>query len=199
MRDYPKDNLKLIRLRNPWGNEGVWTGPFCEEADDWEKYKAVKEDVKNAPRTKKSDGSWWMSFSDFLAQFDKVAVNKTFSENWEVYSIESQWTTKTNGGRCPITLDKGTETKEGFKNEHLQPESDDKWFNNPQFRIKIQKDTKIYISLMLEDESLSGQSYVSCGYMISTSKSKNERFWERPAETDIVAEVNYNSHLPLQR
>ena len=82
MRDYPKDNLKLIRLRNPWGNEGVWTGPFCEEADDWEKYKAVKEDVKNAPRTKKSDGSWWMSFSDFLVQFDKVAVNKTFSENW---------------------------------------------------------------------------------------------------------------------
>lgn len=42
MRDFPKDNLKLIRLRNPWGNEGVWTGAFCEEADDWEKYKAVK-------------------------------------------------------------------------------------------------------------------------------------------------------------
>jgi len=35
MRDFPKDNLKLIRLRNPWGNEGVWTGAFCEEADDW--------------------------------------------------------------------------------------------------------------------------------------------------------------------
>lgn len=29
MRDYPKDNLKLVRVRNPWGNEGVWTGPFC--------------------------------------------------------------------------------------------------------------------------------------------------------------------------
>jgi hypothetical protein len=35
MRDFPKDNLKLVRVRNPWGNEGVWTGPFCEEADDW--------------------------------------------------------------------------------------------------------------------------------------------------------------------
>ena len=29
MRDFPKDNLKLVRVRNPWGNEGVWTGPFC--------------------------------------------------------------------------------------------------------------------------------------------------------------------------
>ena len=78
MRDFPKDNLKLIRLRNPWCSEGVWTGPFCEEADDWEKYKAVKEDVKNAPKLKKADGSWWMSFTDFLTQFDKVAVGKMF-------------------------------------------------------------------------------------------------------------------------
>ena len=52
---------------------------------------------------------------------------------------------------------------------------------------------------MLEDENLSGQPYVSCGFMIAASKSKSERFWERPPETDIVAEVNYNSHLPLQR
>jgi calpain, invertebrate len=118
-----------------------------------------------------------MSFTDFLLQFDRVATNKIFSENWEVYSIESQWTTKTNGGRCPAALDKGTETKEGFKNDHLQPESDDRWFNNPQFRIKIHKDTKIYISLMLEDESLSGQPYVPCGYMLAASKSKSERFW----------------------
>ena len=49
-----------------------------------------------------------MSFTDFLIQFDRVAVNKIFSENWEVYSVESQWTTKTNGGRCPVSLDKVT-------------------------------------------------------------------------------------------
>jgi hypothetical protein len=54
--------------------------------------------VKNALKTKKSDGSWWMSFTDFLIQFEKVAVNKVFPESWEVYSIESQWTAKTNGG-----------------------------------------------------------------------------------------------------
>jgi chromosome segregation ATPase len=33
--------------------------------------------------------------------------------------------------------------------EFSQPESDDRWFNNPQFRVKVTKDTKIYISLML--------------------------------------------------
>ena len=56
----------------------MWTGPFCEEADDWEKYKAVKENVKSAPKTKKSDGSWWMSLNDFMLQFDRVVVYKVF-------------------------------------------------------------------------------------------------------------------------
>lgn len=35
--------------------------------------------------------------------------------------------------------------------------------------------------------------------MIASTKSRTERFWERPADTDIVVEVNYHSHLPLQR
>ena len=104
MRDFPKDNLKLVRIRNPWGSEGVWTGPFCEEADDWEKYKAVKEELKNVPKTKKVDGSWWMSFPDFLQQFDNVVVGKVFPESWDMYSIEGEWQGKTNGGRCPVNI-----------------------------------------------------------------------------------------------
>lgn len=35
--------------------------------------------------------------------------------------------------------------------------------------------------------------------MIAATKSRTERFWERPSENDIIAEVNYNSQLPLQR
>jgi calpain len=55
----------------------------------------------------------------------------------------------------------------------LHPESDDKWFNNPQFRIKINKDTRIYVSLMLEDENISGQPYVACGFMLAAARSRN--------------------------
>jgi calpain len=50
------------------------------------------------PKTKKSDGSWWMSFTDFILQFDKVCITKIFPESWEIYSIESEWSGKTNGG-----------------------------------------------------------------------------------------------------
>lgn len=40
---------------------------------------------------------------------------------------------------------------------------------------------------MLEDENVGTQSYVSCGFMVAASKSRTERFWERPPDTDIVA------------
>lgn len=39
-----------------------------------------------------------MSLTDFMLQFDKVAIAKVFPETWEVYSIESEWMGKTNGG-----------------------------------------------------------------------------------------------------
>ena len=38
--------------------------------------------------------------------------------------------------------------------EYAQFESDDRWFNNPQYRIKVNKDTRLYISLMQEDEKI---------------------------------------------
>lgn len=69
-------------------------------------------------------------------------------------------------------------------------QSDDRWFNNPQFRIKVTKDTKIYISLMQEDEKICGQPYAPVSFMIATTKSRSERIWERPPEADIIAEVN---------
>ena len=61
----------------------------------------MKEDVKGAVKTKKADAAWWMSFTDFLLQFDTIALAKVFPDNWEAYSIDGVWTIKTNGGKCP--------------------------------------------------------------------------------------------------
>ena len=49
------------------------------------------------------------------------------------------------------------------------------------------------MTLMLEDDKLSGQPYVPCGFMVAAARSKSERFWERPPENDIIAEANYHS------
>lgn len=78
-------------------------------------------------------------------------------------------------------------------------ESDDRWFNNPQYRIKVTKDTKLYISLMQEDEKITGQPYVPVSFMIATTKSRVERIWQRPPEGDIIAEVNANGAITNTR
>lgn len=82
LREFPKENLKLVRIRNPWGSDGVWNGAFCEDSDDWDKHRTLKEELKNVFKTKKSDGAWWMSFQDWCQQFNKVYVGKVFPENW---------------------------------------------------------------------------------------------------------------------
>lgn len=61
------------------------------------------------------------------------------------------------------------------------------------------KDTKLYISLMQIDEKISGQPYVPVSFMIVTTKSKVERIWERPPESDIIAEVNSNGTISNTR
>jgi hypothetical protein len=62
------------------------------------------------------------------------------------------------------------EGKENKKDDHLQQETDDRWFNNPQFRIRVAKDTKVYISLMLEDEKISKVPYIPCNFMVISTK-----------------------------
>ena len=56
-------------------------------------------------------------------------------------------------------------------------DTDDKWFNNPQYRIRVHKDTRIYISLMLEDERLTGTPYLPYNFMVVATKSRTERVW----------------------
>lgn len=118
-----------------------------------------------------------------------------------MYSIEGLWQGKTNGGRCPVNIigEKTTFAEVKEMKEYMQPESDDRWFNNPQYRIKVTKDTKLYISLMQEDEKITGQPYAPVSFMIATTKSKTERIWERPADADIVAEVNANGAINNSR
>ena len=82
------------------------------------------------------------------------------------------------------------EGKENKKDDHLQQETDDRWFNNPQFRIRVAKDTKVYISLMLEDEKISKVPYIPCNFMVISTKSRTERIWERPDEADIIVQSN---------
>ena len=74
--------------------------------------------------------------------------------------------------------------------KNVQMDSDDKWFNNPQFRLKITKNTKLFISLMQEDQKLTGKNYVPVNLMIARTKDPQNRLWERPTDEDIILETS---------
>jgi hypothetical protein len=57
-------------------------------------------------------------------------------------------------------------------------DSNDRWFNNPQFRLSVKKKTQVIISLMQEDEKTSKKSYIPVNFMVVRSKSKRDRLWE---------------------
>ena len=52
-----------------------------------------------------------------------------------------------------MLADRDEESKD--TNVHL--DTDDKWFNNPQYRLTVQKKTQVIISLMQEDIAISGK------------------------------------------
>ena len=47
----------LLRIRNPWGNEQEWNGPWSDNSREW---KAVPDDVKkDMGLTFERDGEFW--------------------------------------------------------------------------------------------------------------------------------------------
>lgn len=55
--------------------------------------------------------------------------------------------------------------------------------------MRIEKDTKLYISLMQEDEKVSKVSYIKCNFMVINNKSRRHRIWERPDNKEVVTEA----------
>eukprot|EP00746_Dinoflagellata_sp_MGD_P097542 gnl/MRDRNA2_/MRDRNA2_39142_c0_seq1.p1 gnl/MRDRNA2_/MRDRNA2_39142_c0~~gnl/MRDRNA2_/MRDRNA2_39142_c0_seq1.p1 ORF type:complete len:558 (+),score=90.72 gnl/MRDRNA2_/MRDRNA2_39142_c0_seq1:246-1676(+) len=69
--DLEEHNLKLIQLRNPWGNEQEWTGAWSDGSEEWDEYPDLAE-LLNVRH--KDDGMFWMSFEDFVNIFERVSM-----------------------------------------------------------------------------------------------------------------------------
>ncbi|XP_005105403.1 calpain-A [Aplysia californica] len=63
---------KLLRVRNPWGDETEWRGSWSDNDVNW---KWVDEETKEKiQQESKDDGEFWMSFKDFYRQFGEVTI-----------------------------------------------------------------------------------------------------------------------------
>jgi hypothetical protein len=119
-------NLKLLRIRNPWGSGAgnEWTGRFADEDEAWDEYKNLRERLNYSF---KNDGNWWMQWEEWKSNYNRVYVCKLFPSNWSQFSVHGKWEGHTAGGAYPVQADRDEESKDA----HAHMDTNDKWFNNP--------------------------------------------------------------------
>ncbi|XP_055380827.1 calpain-A-like [Condylostylus longicornis] len=102
--------IPMIRLRNPWGNEAEWNGPWSDKSSEW---RLISEATKNEIGLNfDRDGEFWMSFQDFVNNFDRVEICNLSPDSltdeqrhdgkrrWEMSVFEGEWTPGVTAGGC---------------------------------------------------------------------------------------------------
>lgn len=120
--------IPLIRLRNPWGNEAEWNGPWSDQSPEW---RFIPEHEKEEMGlTFDADGEFWMSYKDFQTYFSRLEICNlgpdSLSEEelleghkkrWEMSVYEGEWVRGVTAGGCRNFLET--------------------FWHNPQYRITL--------------------------------------------------------------
>ncbi|KAM4584699.1 calpain-9 [Odontesthes bonariensis] len=115
--------VKLIRVRNPWG-QVEWNGPWSDKSREWDYVdKAEKNRIQ---QNSTEDGEFWMEFEDFKRNYNKVEIcNMTpdsltddTKRHWEVNVFEGDWIRGSTAGGCRNYIDT--------------------FWTNPQFRLELE-------------------------------------------------------------
>ncbi|KAL5286411.1 CAPN1 family protein [Megaselia abdita] len=145
--------IPMIRLRNPWGNEAEWNGPWSDQSPEW---RYISESVKmDIGLTFDRDGEFWMSFQDFLNHFDRVEIcnlspdslteeqQNSGKRKWEMSVFEGEWTSGVTAGGCRNFLDT--------------------FWSNPQYIVSLEDP---------DEEDDDGKCTIICALMQKNRRSK---------------------------
>ena len=92
--------VKLIRIRNPWGDETEWKGAWSDGSKEWNKLsKAVKE---KHGITFDHNGEFYMTIYDFVKNFEKGYIcnltHDSLGKSWRKKEFYGSWKGKSAGG-----------------------------------------------------------------------------------------------------
>ncbi|XP_071050221.1 calpain-A-like isoform X2 [Onthophagus taurus] len=123
-----RGKIPLLRLRNPWGNEAEWNGPWSDKSPEW---RFIPEHEKQElGLTFDNDGEFWISFKDFMQHFDRLEIcnlnpdslteeelSEGHKKRWEVSFFEGEWVRGVTAGGCRNYLET--------------------FWHNPQYRVTL--------------------------------------------------------------
>ncbi|XP_064089710.1 calpain-B-like isoform X11 [Macrobrachium nipponense] len=120
--------IPLVRIRNPWGNEAEWVGPWSDKSQEWQ--FIPEEEKEEIGLTFEHDGEFWMSLKDFLVNFTMLEmtnlnpdsiededITSSVHHKWEMSVFEGAWIRGSTAGGCRNFLDS--------------------FWHNPQYRITL--------------------------------------------------------------
>ncbi|XP_029988510.1 calpain-9 [Sphaeramia orbicularis] len=121
--NYRGRKVKLIRVRNPWG-QVEWNGPWSDQSREWDYVDRAEK--TRILQNSTEDGEFWMEFEDFKRSYDKVeicnmtpdALTDNTKRHWEVSLFEGQWIRGATAGGCRNYIDT--------------------FWTNPQFKLELQ-------------------------------------------------------------
>ncbi|CAH2249918.1 calpain-9 [Pelobates cultripes] len=120
MVTYKGQKVKLIRVRNPWG-QVEWNGAWSDNASEWNNIDPAEK--KRLTQITLDDGEFWMKFEDFKHYFDKVeicnltpdALDDDTTHKWEVSVHQGSWIRGSTAGGCRNFIDIGTLLQRGLQ------------------------------------------------------------------------------------
>ena len=199
--DVANKDFKFLRIKNFWGSESNWSGPFSNNSDEWEKYKSLRDDLLNSKKYfNDSTNKYFIRYENFIKEFSTVYIIKLFDESvYKTYCVRGLWHDKTNAG-CPTDLDRKYPVVSRFGHKFTQTDSDDSWFNNPQYRVRVDKKTKLYISLVQHDNTSEGNPthYTPVDFYLVKNPTGKQRVWEFPKPENVIIHANETEDEPYK-
>ncbi|XP_068961947.1 calpain-3 isoform X3 [Petaurus breviceps papuanus] len=142
------EKVKLVRLRNPWG-QVEWNGSWSDGWKDWVLIdKAEKSRLQHQVT---EDGEFWMSYEDFMYHFTKLEICNLTADALESDKLQT-WTVSVNEGRWVRGCSAG-----GCRN------FPDTFWTNPQYRLKL-----------LEEDDDPEDNEIVCSFLVALMQ-KNRR------------------------
>ncbi|XP_065276850.1 calpain-12 [Emys orbicularis] len=121
--DHRGKKLKLLRLRNPWG-EVEWNGRWSDHSSLW---SGLDPRLQKRLHVRREDGEFWMQMDDFLRYFDALEICSLTPDlleeekgvGWNVHSFQGRWSTGYTAG--------------GYRSSGLR----DGFWMNPQYHVRL--------------------------------------------------------------
>ncbi|KAM9093361.1 calpain-3 isoform 8-T12 [Megaptera novaeangliae] len=165
---YKGEKVKLVRLRNPWG-QVEWNGSWSDSWKDWS--FVGKNEKARLQHQVTEDGEFWMSYDDFIYHFTKLEICNLTADALESDKLQT-WTVSVNEGRWVRGCSAG-----GCRN------FPDTFWTNPQYRLKL-----------LEEDDDPDDSEVICSFLVALMQKNRRKDRKLGANLFTIGFAIYEMH-----